>query len=81
VKILVYIRDGRTVYVLRGRGELARLVGAEPWHEGKGTAVDRAIWNPTTGLYVWTRGIFVRFISRASIAVVEEGHPDGAVAP
>jgi hypothetical protein len=71
VKLLVYLRDGRTVYRLTGRGMLAKLVGREPWHEEKGCHVERGIWNPETGEYVWTP-IRLRFVAKNSISVVEE---------
>lgn len=72
MKLLVYLRDGRTVYRITGRALLAKLVGADPWHEERGAMVERGIWNPTTSEYVWTRGIRIRFISKNSISVVEE---------
>jgi hypothetical protein len=72
VRLLVYMRDGRTVYRLQGRAALARLVSKEPWHEEPGVLVDRGTWNPTTGEYVWLAQLRVRFISKGSIASVEE---------
>jgi hypothetical protein len=75
MNLLVYMRDGRTVYYVRGRGTLARLVGAEPWGEHKGVEVARGTWNPATGEYVWTRNVPLRFLAKGSIGVVEEGHP------
>jgi hypothetical protein len=71
VRLLVYMRDGRTVYQLIGRGALAKLVNQEPWHEKPGVDVQRGIWNPITGLYAWAR-VRIRFIAKASISVVEE---------
>lgn len=71
MNLLVYLRDGRTVYLLEKRGRLAQLVGVEPWHEGPGVRVARGIWNPTTGLYVWA-SVSLRHIAKGSISVVEE---------
>lgn len=71
MRLLVYLRDGRTVYMLTGRGTFRKLVGVDPWHEGPGVLVQRGIWNPTTGEYVW-RGVQVRHISLNSVSVVEE---------
>ena len=76
MKLRVYMRDGRTVYRVMGRGNLAKLVGDEPWNEKPGIEVVRGIWNPLVGEYVWLRGIRLRFIAKGSIGVVEEdtGH-------
>lgn len=81
MRLLVYMRDGRTVYYLTGRSKLAQLVRAEPWHEQPGITAARGIWNPTTGEYVWTPGIHLRYLAKGSISVVEEGHPNEAEAP
>jgi hypothetical protein len=70
VKLLVYLRDGRTVYLLEKRGRLRQLVGDEPWHEGPHVFAVRGIWNPNTGEYVWTP-VYLRHISKSSISVVE----------
>jgi hypothetical protein len=75
LKLLVYMRDGRTVFALKGRGELTRLVSREPGHEENGVIVVRGVWNPTTGAYIWTPAIRLRFIAKGSIAYVEEGTP------
>lgn len=75
MKLLVYMRDGRTCYALKGRGELARLVQREPYHEDPGVVCVRGLWNPETGLYVWTPAIKLRYIAKGSIGVVEEGVP------
>lgn len=72
MKLLVYMRDGRTVYRLTGRGNLAQLLSRDPAHEERGCIVDRGIWNPDTGEYAWTAGIRIRFIAKGSIGVVEE---------
>jgi hypothetical protein len=71
VRLLVYMRDGRTVYLLEKRGRLAQLVGSEPWNEGDSVNAVRGIWNHETGAYEW-KAIHVRFIAKASISVVEE---------
>ncbi len=71
MNLLVYLRDGRTVYLLEKRGRLRQLVGEEPWHEGPGVRVVRGIWNPNTGEYIWT-SVSLRHIAKSSISVVEE---------
>ena len=71
MKLLVYMKDGRTVYLLERRGRLAQLVTGEPWHEGESVRVVRGIWNPITGEYVW-KSVPLRHIAKGSIAVVEE---------
>lgn len=71
MRLLVYLRDGRTVYLIVGRGKLRQLAGVEPWHEGPGILVQRGVWNPVTGLYHWS-GVKVRHISKSSIGHVEE---------
>ena len=73
MKLLVYLRDGRTVFALKGRGELARLISREPAHEERGAVADRGIWNPENGDYVWTSGIRTGFIAKGSISYVQEG--------
>lgn len=80
MKILVYMKDGRTVYMLEKRGRLAQLVQGEPWHEGDSVRVARGIWNPHTGEYVWS-AVPLRHIAKGSIAMVEEARGlDDAVA-
>jgi hypothetical protein len=71
VKLLVYMKDGRTVYLLEKRGRLAQLVNGEPWHENESVRAARGIWNPHTGEYVWA-SVPLRHIAKGSIAVVEE---------
>ena len=71
MNLLVYLRDGRTVYLIEKRGRLRQLVGDEPWHEGPSVRVARGTWNPTTGEYVW-RAVGIRHIAKGSISVVEE---------
>jgi hypothetical protein len=80
VRLLVFMRDGRTVYRVKGRGVLARLVRVEPWHEEPGALVDKGVWNPTTGEYLWTVQAKLRFIAKGSISHVEEDHYTDAVA-
>jgi hypothetical protein len=77
VKLLIYMRDGRTVYRVVGRGKLARLLrtnveGVEGWDKDQFVFVDRGIWNPATGEYVWAMSVRLRFIAKGSIGVVEE---------
>jgi hypothetical protein len=81
MRLLVYMRDGRTVYLVIGRGNLNKLVGREPWHEDGGFEVARGIWNSLTGEYIWTRGVRLRFLAKGSIGVVEEGSPAEATRP
>ncbi len=71
MRLLVYMKDGRTVYRIVGRAKLAILLNRELTDEDRSLPVDRGIWNPTTGEYVW-RGIRIRFINKGSIAVIEE---------
>lgn len=81
MKLLVYMRDGRTCYALTGRGQLAALFserGKGPAHERPSIEVVRGIWNPHTGAYLWQPGVRLRFIARGSIAFVEEGDPNRA---
>lgn len=76
MRLLIYMRDGRTVYALKGRTQFRKLIEREPWHEDHGTEVDRGTWNPHTGEYIWRR-IRVRFIAKGSISSVEEETPAG----
>jgi hypothetical protein len=78
VKLLVYMRDGRTVYALRGRAELHRLVSREPWHEENGVVTIRGTWDPTTGCFVWQPNVSLRFLAKGSVSHVEEGDPNQA---
>lgn len=71
MKLLVYLTDGRTVFLLERRGRLGDLVNADPWGEQKTIRVARGIWNPITGEYIWTI-IGLRYVRKASIAYVEE---------
>lgn len=81
MKLLVYMRDGRTVYYLTGRSNLRQLMNPDPANEGQSVLAVRGIWNPTTGEYVWTRGIRLRFIAKGSIGSVEEGSPENVEIP
>lgn len=74
MRLLVYLRDGRTVYMLKGRGVLRKLVEGDPWHEHESVLVMRGIWNPTLGEYGWA-GVPLRHIAKQSISVVEEVAP------
>lgn len=79
MRILVYLRDGRTCYVLRGRAELGRLLRSKPDHEDEPVVCVKGTWNPTTGTYNWVPGTRLRHIGQVSH--VEEGHPNEAEAP
>lgn len=81
MRLLVYMRDGRTVYYIQGRAKLRELIAAKPGGEHPSVLAVRGTWNPTTGTYVWTRGIPLRFIAAGSIGVVEEGSPNDAKDP
>lgn len=71
MKILVYMKDGRQVFFLDRRGLLSELV-KEPLDDERRTIwAGRGIWNPITGEYVWSN-VGLRYISRGSIALVEE---------
>lgn len=80
MKLLIYMRDGRTVYRIVGRGVLSKLVGAEPWHDRPGVVAERGIWNPTTGEYLFRR-VWIRFLAKGSIASVEEDRDAYGEAP
>lgn len=80
MRLFVYLRDGRTVYLVVGRGVLSSLVRGEPWHEGRSVEVLRGIWNPTTGEYVWA-GVRLRHLAKNSISVVEEADYGQGVLP
>ena len=71
MKLLVYMKDGRTCYLLERRHRLAQLVRDEPYHEGESVTTVKGHWNPHTGEYVW-QSVPVRWIAKGSIAVVEE---------
>lgn len=71
MRVVVYMRDGRTCYRIKGRGILRRLVNDEPWNEENGVKVERGTWNPQTGEYVWIV-VFVRFLAKGSISHVEQ---------
>lgn len=75
MRLLVYMRDGRTVYFITGRSALAKLMTQDPAHEADGVVAARGIWNPTTGEYMWARGIRLRFLAKGSVSSVEEGGP------
>lgn len=76
MKLLVYLRDGRTCYLIAKRGILRELVGDEPWHEKGSARVLRGTWNPTAGEYVWTVA-YLRWIAKGTISVVEEARDGG----
>lgn len=72
MRILVYMRDGRTVYLLEKRSHLNLLLHREPDSTvGPSTAAVRGIWNPDTREYEWQR-VHLRHIARNSVSVVEE---------
>lgn len=78
MKLLVYMRDGRTVYVLRGRGELRLLASADPWHEAGSVIAVRGTWNPDGFQFVWQSNVHLRHLAQGSISHVEEGDPNQA---
>lgn len=80
MKLLVYLRDGRTVYFLEKRGRLMQLTTGDSWHEGESIRVARGIWNPITGEYTW-RAVLLRHIATNSISVVEEADTLAAAVP
>lgn len=85
MKLLVYMRDGRTVYRITGRGKLAKLLrtdveGVEGWDKDQHVNVERGIWNPATGEYNWTANVRLRFIAKGSIGVIEEDRYSGDAA-
>jgi hypothetical protein len=73
MRILVYLRDGRTVYLIDGRAKLARLASREPWSEGAndGIAAVRGIWNHETRDWDWQR-VVLRYVAKSTISHVEE---------
>ena len=81
MKLLVYMRDGRTCYALRGRAELRRLVGVEPCDEHKAIVAVRGTWDPVALAFRWQPSVYVRYLAKGSISHVEEGDPNQAAAP
>lgn len=71
MRLLVFMRDGRTVYRLTGRGTLRKLCAGEPWDEDPGAIVQRGIWSPSQEKYRWI-GVKLRHLAKGSISVVEE---------
>lgn len=71
MKVLVYMRDGRTCYLLRNRKQLRELIGTTPAGEHPSTPAVRGIWNPIIGEYQWAR-VPLRHLPASSIGVVEE---------
>jgi len=71
VKLLVYLRDGRTVYKIERRHVLAKLLSSDPHNENPSVAAVRGTWNPETGEYMWER-VSLRHIAKNSVSVVEE---------
>lgn len=78
MKLLVYLKDGRTVYYIEGRGKLRALTMKNPGHEDESVTVVKGTWQSGTGEYEWHRNLRVRFIAPGSISHVEEGHPTEA---
>jgi hypothetical protein len=75
--LVIYLRDGRTAYLLRGRKALRVLLGLDPGNEERGVKVVRGIWNPERGEYLWAmEPVELRFLGRSSISVIERGHPE-----
>lgn len=71
MKILVYMKDGRQVFLLERRGMLGELVQSQPEDKGRTIWAGRGIWNPFAGEYVWSN-VGLRHIAKGSIALVEE---------
>lgn len=80
MKLLVYLKDGRTVYRIIGRGKLAALLKRALTDEDRSLTVERGIWNPTTGEYVW-RVARLRYLNTSSISVIEEDSYTNGEAP
>lgn len=85
MRLLIFMRDGRTVYRVTGRGKLAKLLRTElekveGWDKDQHVMVERGIWNPATGDYVWSASVRLRFIAKGSIGVIEEESYSGDVA-
>lgn len=81
MRILVYMRDGRTVYYFQRRKDLGAVLSKPAEHEGDGVVVVRGVWNPATGEYAWSRSITIRHLDRRSISVVEEAAPNDVHPP
>lgn len=71
MNLLVYLTDGRTVYLVERRGRLRDLTTWEPWHEKESVRIARGTWNPVTGEWFW-EAVRLRFLRKASIARIEE---------
>lgn len=71
MKILVYMKDGRQVFLLERRGQLGDLMQSQPEGDSRTIWAGRGIWNPFSGEYVWSN-VGLRHIAKGSIALVEE---------
>lgn len=80
MKLLVYMKDGRTVYALRGRGEFFKLIDEKrgPAHQEDPVIVVRGTWLPDACRYRWEPNVRLRYIARNSVSLVEEGDPNQA---
>lgn len=76
--VAVYMRDGRTVFLIPKRSLLGRLLARQPDNEEPGVEVRRGIWNPAAGEYVWTDGIYLRYLAKGAIGWVEQATEVGA---
>ena len=73
MRLLVFMRDGRTVYRIRRRHDLAQLVRATAWDDQDTTVIwaDRGIWSTADGDHSWLNQVKLRHISPGSISHVE----------
>lgn len=79
MRLLVYMKDGRTCYRIVGRGKLGSLIGRDGTDDNGSLFVEKGIWNPETGDYVW-RGARLRHIASNSISHIEEDQYPAKVA-
>ena len=79
MKIFVYLRDGRTVFLIEKRGLLGKLCAAEPWgDEDASVFAVRGIWDAAGLEYRWTQ---TRLRYRHEIGFVEEARGLADVLP
>jgi hypothetical protein len=71
VRILVFLRGARTVYLLEKRGHLRQLTTVGPSNELDSVDAVRGTWNPNARSWDW-KHVPLRHIAKTSISVVEE---------